>query len=309
MFSTLPPAPTTSPGWARRYCTRPSRGAVSSLSLMSASMRLTVAVAASTADSAPTVWALAASIAALAAVAWACAALSAASAPSTRARSSSSSCSDEAPSLARVSDRFTRRCAASSSEARWATVATLAVYWLSRRATSARAEVTACTARSRLATASCCCACNVSSCMRANGWPEVTKSPSCTRISATRPAYLLATSTSVASMRPLPLTRPSLAWARLHCCQPYAPAAATITINAVMVSFLFMDSVRQAASRVQGWVAEAADEVRVLASDSSWVPPPSAAYSETWAESRDSRLCTSCCSALSRSRSASSTSR
>ncbi len=27
MFSTLPPAGSTSPGWATRYCTRPSRGA------------------------------------------------------------------------------------------------------------------------------------------------------------------------------------------------------------------------------------------------------------------------------------------
>ncbi|MCY1375474.1 hypothetical protein D9M69_628900 [compost metagenome] len=45
--------------------------------------------------------------------------------------------------------------------------------------------------------------------MRASTWPWLTKSPSSTRISATRPGNWVATSSSVASLRPLPLARPS----------------------------------------------------------------------------------------------------
>ena len=45
--------------------------------------------------------------------------------------------------------------------------------------------------------------------IRATTSPALTKSPSRTRISLIRPAYLAATSISVASMRPLPLARPS----------------------------------------------------------------------------------------------------
>ncbi|WP_306398288.1 hypothetical protein [Telluria beijingensis] len=44
--------------------------------------------------------------------------------------------------------------------------------------------------------------------MRATTWPRLTRSPSSTRISATRPACLDAMSISMASTRPFPLTKP-----------------------------------------------------------------------------------------------------
>ncbi len=96
-FSTLPPAPSTSPGWAMRYCTRASRGEVSWLSVMSASMRVTVALAAMMVERVPTSCARAASMAACAAATCAFDAATAACALRTRARSSSSSWMDEAP--------------------------------------------------------------------------------------------------------------------------------------------------------------------------------------------------------------------
>jgi hypothetical protein len=55
--------------------------------------------------------------------------------------------------------------------------------------------------------------------MRASGWPAFTNAPSVTRISSTRPPSLVATSISVASMRPLPLARPASAWLACHCFQ------------------------------------------------------------------------------------------
>ena len=45
--------------------------------------------------------------------------------------------------------------------------------------------------------------------MRTSGWPALTKSPSFTSTSVTRPGSLLVALSSVASMRPLPLTKPS----------------------------------------------------------------------------------------------------
>src|SRR5690606_24760378 len=45
--------------------------------------------------------------------------------------------------------------------------------------------------------------------MRASGWPASTKSPSSTSMAVTRPPSWVATSTSVASMRPLPQAKPS----------------------------------------------------------------------------------------------------
>ncbi|MNN64727.1 hypothetical protein D3C81_1801800 [compost metagenome] len=68
--------------------------------------------------------------------------------------------------------------------------------------------------------------------MRATTWPTFTKSPSSTRISATRPGSLVATSTSVASMRPLPLAKPSPSPLGLRVCQ--ASAAATANATAII---------------------------------------------------------------------------
>ena len=78
MFSTFPPAFSTSPGWATRYCTRPSRGAFNVLSLMSAWMRSIVAWADSTAASAAMTRVLAVAMAASAAATFALALLTAA---------------------------------------------------------------------------------------------------------------------------------------------------------------------------------------------------------------------------------------
>ena len=77
-----------------------------------------LAVAADTLDLAPTSCALAASTAARAAAACALLAARVAWAPRTRARSSSSSWIEAAPSLDSVLERVRRRCAASSSDSR-----------------------------------------------------------------------------------------------------------------------------------------------------------------------------------------------
>ena len=208
-FSTLPPAPSTSPGWATRNCTRPSRGATSCASCSSASMRATVATAASTDEVAPVACALAAATAAWPAATWALAASSAACWLRTRARSSSSSWPDDAPSFSSVVERARRRWAASSSAARAATWASAARTSLSRSATWARAVSTPFLAWAWRAAASSRCACRLLMSMRASGWPALTKAPSSTRMACTRPGSLVATSTSVASMRPLPLMKPS----------------------------------------------------------------------------------------------------
>lgn len=91
---------------------------------------------------------------ACAAATWALAAVSTASALWTRARSSSSSCRDAAPSWLRVCERISRLLAAPSSAPRWATSARTATTSLSR---SAIWDQAAATASSR-------CACRVSTC-------------------------------------------------------------------------------------------------------------------------------------------------
>src|SRR5690606_27048467 len=63
--------------------------------------------------------------------------------------------------------------------------------------------------------------------MRARTWPGSTKSPSSTSMLATRPASLVATSTSVASMRPLPLAKPSPRPFGRSCHQAVAASRAT----------------------------------------------------------------------------------
>ncbi len=207
-FSTRPPAPSTSPGWATRNCTRPARGAVSEASARSASIRVMLASAAVTCDSMPTTWAAEASTAARAASTCALTAVSAASALRTRLRSSSSSCCEAAPSAASCVERARRRRAASRSLSRNCTCAWAARNSLSRSTTWACAVATACSVCARRATASARAASSVATSMRASTSPASTNAPSSTVTSARRPANLVATSISVASMRPLPCTKP-----------------------------------------------------------------------------------------------------
>ena len=62
-------------------------------------------------------------------------------------------------------------------------------------------------ARASCASASCSCASSTAVSIRARTWPASTKSPSSTMMSSMRPAILVATSISVASMRPLLLAK------------------------------------------------------------------------------------------------------
>src|SRR5262249_11884011 len=188
MLSTFPPALSTSPGCATWYCTRPSRGAVSVLSLMSARSRSIRAFAASTDASASITWDLAIEMAAVAAATFAFAALTAASAASNLARSVSRSSTDPAPFPMASAVRANRFFAASYSAWRCVTMASAAAFSLSRCATLLRAVSTAFVARWRSASASWSWATSASVSIRARTWPVVTKSPSFTRISLSRPA-------------------------------------------------------------------------------------------------------------------------
>ncbi|MCY1292602.1 hypothetical protein D9M70_418360 [compost metagenome] len=208
-LSNRPPAASTSPGWAIRYCTRPVRGALSRLSSMSACSRATLARAASTADCASTTCERVAAMPASAETTWDLAAASAAWALCSTARSSSSCCWARALRLTRVSVRAKRLLAAVSSAWRWLTTAAAVCFSLSRWATIARAVSWAFSAWRTCASAWVSWASSTWVSIFATTWPTLTKSPSSTRISATRPGSLVATSTSVASMRPLPPAKPA----------------------------------------------------------------------------------------------------
>ncbi|MCY1365976.1 hypothetical protein D9M69_528520 [compost metagenome] len=196
---------------------------------MSAARRRVLAVAASMADCASTTWERDAAAPARAESTWERAASKAASALSSRARSSSSCCWGMAWRATRVSVRTKRFCVAVSSAWRWLTMAAAVACSLSRWATRASAVALAFSARRTSARAWASWASSTWVSMRASTCPSLTKSPSSTAISATRPGSLVATSSSVASMRPLPLAKPSPSPAGR---KPYqAPAAPAATIR------------------------------------------------------------------------------
>src|SRR5581483_710748 len=150
---TRPPAESTSPGWATRYCTRPSRGDLRTLSLMSAVMLSMAARAASTAASASTTSALAELIAASEAATCAWAAAIAALSPSAVARSLSSTCWDMTLVLASCSDRASFFADELSWASRWATTAAAARFSASRWTTRLLAVSTLMVARCSCASA------------------------------------------------------------------------------------------------------------------------------------------------------------
>jgi hypothetical protein len=88
----------------------------------------------------------------------------------------------------------------------------------------------------RRARASSCWACRLDLQARQH-LPACTKSPSRTRTSCRRPASLPATAISVASMRPLPLTRPSGGPLERQGAQSVSNSAAPATTAAVLAQF------------------------------------------------------------------------
>jgi hypothetical protein len=100
---------------------------------------------------------------------------------------------------------------------------------------------TAILARASWASASRRCASSTLVSILARTWPAVTKSPSSTRISLTRPAILAATSISVASIRPLLLAKPSGSPSGLRDCHATKAApAATAMIPILSNQFLLI---------------------------------------------------------------------
>lgn len=236
MLRSLPPAGSTSPGCATRYCTRPLRGALSRLSSISAWSRATLALAASMADCASITWERPASIAACAEITCERAADNAAWALCRVARSSSSCCCGRALRLTSASVRVKRFCAAVSSAWRCATTAWAVLFSLSRWATSEVAVSLAFSAWRTWAWAWANCASSTWVSIRATISPALTKSPSSTLISATRPGSLAATSTSVASMRPLPLANPSPRPVGRDTCQTSTPTPSSAATTRARLS-------------------------------------------------------------------------
>ena len=188
---------------------RPSRGAFSSLSSISAIIRRSVAWAASTRVCACMMLVRAASIAALAAETCALADSSAALALSAAAWSSSSCCAETAPRCESVLERTCRLAEEFSSACRCFTTASVARISLWRWSSRAFAAAIALSASLICAAASSRCSLSTRVSIRASTSPWRTNCPSLTRMVSIRPAVLVAISTSVASILPLLLAKPS----------------------------------------------------------------------------------------------------